>query len=147
MANPIEELLKDYPVTMDIPVLWGDMDAFGHVNNLVYLKWFESARVAYFDLFKGMSVDTSTSIGPILGHTDCRYKIPLEHPDTITVGARVTEIAEDRFSIHHRVVSHQHQKVAAEGSGLIVCVDYKTGKKTSIPPSWLEIIANQEKVA
>src|SRR5687767_1167703 len=36
-------------VTVEIPVQWGDMDAFGHVNNTVYFRWFESARIAYFE--------------------------------------------------------------------------------------------------
>lgn len=147
MSDQMKELLKDYPITMQIPVQWGDMDAFGHVNNLVYLRWFESARVAYFNLFDGMELNSPDSVGPILAHSECRYKIPLEFPDTITVGARVTDIGEDRFSIHHRVVSHQHQKVAAEGTGLIVCLNYQTGSKAAIPSSWLEIIAKQHQAA
>ena len=36
------------PVSVQIPVAWGDMDAFGHVNNTVYLRWFETARIAFF---------------------------------------------------------------------------------------------------
>ena len=44
-----DELLGDFPVCVREPVIWGDMDAFGHVNNIVYLRYFESARIAYFD--------------------------------------------------------------------------------------------------
>ena len=39
--------MNRWPVTIELPVQWGDMDSFGHVNNVVYLRWFESARIAY----------------------------------------------------------------------------------------------------
>ena len=45
----MSETLGRWPVTLEIPVQWGEMDAFGHVNNVVYLRWFESVRIAYFE--------------------------------------------------------------------------------------------------
>ena len=144
MSESIDELLRDYPVTLELPVQWGDMDAFAHVNNLVYLRWFESGRVAYLEKLDAMGANASGSVGPILGQMDCRYRIPLEYPDRITVGVRVSEIGEDRFTMHHRVVSHHHRKVAAEGSALVVCVDYQRGGKVPVPPSWREAITRLE---
>jgi acyl-CoA thioester hydrolase len=143
MSSAVEQLLKEYPVKLELPVLWGDMDAFGHVNNLVYLRWFESGRVAYLEAIEGMGPQAG-DIGPILGHVDCRYKIPLEYPDTITVGVKITDLGEDRFTMHHRVVSHQHGKVAAEGSGVIVAVDYQRGGKAPLPEGWRQAIARLE---
>jgi acyl-CoA thioester hydrolase len=147
MSDSIKALLSDYPVHLELPVLWGNMDAFGHVNNLIYMRWFESARIAYLEAMGSMGPESEAvypGIGPILGHTDCRFKIPLEYPDTITVGVRVTDIGEDRFNMEHKVVSHQHGKVAAEGNGLIVCVDYKRGGKVSVPQAWREAIEGLE---
>ncbi len=131
--DAVKSLLEGYPVTLDIPVLWGNMDAFQHVNNLVYLRWFESGRIAYLEAVDGMDQAKFDGVGPILGQTDCRYRIPLEYPDTITVGVRVTEMGEDRFNMQHVVVSHRHGKVAAEGNGLIVCVNYQRGGKAPVP--------------
>jgi len=49
MTNPSEPAdLADHPVVITWPVQWGDQDAFGHVNNVVYFRWMESARIAYF---------------------------------------------------------------------------------------------------
>ena len=48
----MEKLLQNYPVVIEIPVAWGDMDAFQHVNNVTYFKYFESARIAYFEKIK-----------------------------------------------------------------------------------------------
>ena len=48
-SNPLQEQhLKDFPIVIEIPVAWGEMDAFGHVNNIIYFRYFESARLAYF---------------------------------------------------------------------------------------------------
>ncbi len=147
MSDLIQELLSEYPVHLELPVLWGNMDAFGHVNNLIYMRWFESGRIAYLEAMGTMGAEADQAlagIGPILGHTNCRFRIPLEYPDTVTVGVRVTEIGEDRFNMEHKVVSHQHGKVAAEGNGLVVCVDYQRGGKVAVPDRWREAIARIE---
>jgi len=126
-------LLNDYPVVIEIPIAWGEMYAFQHVYNVAYFRYFESARIAYFaklDLIKFMN---QTGIGPILKATRCTYKIPLTYPDTISVGARVPEVHQDRFVMHYRVVSHQHQKIAAEGQGELVAFDYKENHKVEMP--------------
>jgi acyl-CoA thioester hydrolase len=126
-------LLADFPVRIEIPVAWGEMDAFGHVNNTVYLRYFESARIAYFEKLGTMETMAATGIGPILAETRCRFKLPLTYPDTVTAGARIAEISADRFLMHYRVVSHRHGKVAADGDGRIVSYNYKAGAKAPLP--------------
>jgi acyl-CoA thioester hydrolase len=128
----IAELLADFPVTVDIPVAWGDMDAMGHVNNTVYFRYFETARIACFaDLGLG-AIEESGGVGPILHSASCRFRIPLTHPDTVTVGARVGDIGDDRFVMHHRAVSHRHGAAAADGESVIVTFSYATGTKAPV---------------
>ncbi|MBL0713735.1 MAG: acyl-CoA thioesterase [Desulfosarcina sp.] len=127
------QMLEDYPVVIEIPVAWGEMDAFGHVNNIVYLRYFESARIAYFEKLKVMQAMAATGIGPILAETRCRYKLPLTYPDTVSVGAKIVELMADRFLMHYRVVSHRHGKVAAEGDGRVVPYDFGAQTKTPLP--------------
>ncbi len=129
----MEELLAGYPVVIQLPVAWGDMDAMQHVNNTVYFRYFESGRIAYFERLELMAQMKETGVGPILGSASCRFKFPLTYPDTISVGVRVTEMGQDRFTMAFRVVSHRHQRVAAEGDGLIVVYDYRAGRKAPIP--------------
>lgn len=126
-------LLAGYPVVVEIPVAWGEMDSFQHVNNVVYFRYFESARIAYSEKIGLQEYKKKTGIGPILGSTSCKYKLPLTYPDTVSVGAKVTEMEEDRFAMNYVVVSHRHQKIAAEGDGVIVMYDYREGKKTVMP--------------
>jgi len=129
----VENLLAEYPVIVESPVIWGDMDAYEHVNNTVYFRYFESARIAFFDQLKFKEVKDETGIGPILASTQCRFRIPLTYPDTVSIGARVSDVQGDRFTMHYRVVSHQHKKVAAEGEGLLIAYDYKALTKAALP--------------
>ena len=87
----IAELLVDFPVTVEIPVAWGDMDAMGHVNNAVYFRYFETARIKCFAELGLDSIEQSDGVGPILHSASCRFRIPPTHPDTVTVGAQIAE--------------------------------------------------------
>ncbi len=138
-------LLESYPVVVEIRVAWGEMDAFQHVNNIYCFRYFEGARVVYFDKIGIVEHMHKTGIGPILGSTSCRYKIPLTYPDTLSVGVKTVSIEEDRFSMHHAIVSHRHAKIAAEGEGVIVLYDYRKGEKTAMPKEIRQRITALEK--
>lgn len=143
----MEEHLTIYPVVMKIPIAWGEMDAFGHVNNTAYFKYFESARILYFDQINLMEFMETTGVGPILASTQCRYKIPLVYPDQITVGARVDVHAMkiDRFTMEYTVFSHKHNKVAASGEGVLVTFNYRKNQKVPIPDEIKKRILTLEK--
>lgn len=127
------ELLKDYPVVVELPVAWGDMDAFAHVNNTRYFRWFEDGRIAYFVAVGIPEIKDGTGIGPILAATSCRFRIPLTYPDRVWVGTRVSAFEPERFTMQYAVVSERHGKVAAEGEGQLVAFDYRAGKKAAYP--------------
>ncbi len=143
----MNNLLKDYPVIIEFPVAWGEMDSMGHVNNIVYFRYFESARIAYFEKMDLMGYMTETGIGPILGEISCKFKIPLSYPDKVLIGVKVVSIEEDRFIMNHIVVSTKHQKVAAQGDGVIVTFNYLEGKKVTVPEIVKQRIRDIEKSA
>ncbi len=130
-----EATLKQYPVVVVTPVAWGDMDAFAHVNNTVYFRWFETARIAYFERIL-LDIGTPKGVGPILASTSCRFKVPLTYPDTVHLGARVRELGDDRFVMEYAVFSARQGRLAARGEGLVVSYDYKLGRKAPVPPEW-----------
>jgi acyl-CoA thioester hydrolase len=113
------------------------MDAFQHVNNTVYFRFFESARIAYFERM-GVSgaAGASGGVGPILHSTACRFRAPVTYPDTVRVGARVVDVGDDRFRMEYAVVSEALGRVAATGDGLVVTFDYGAGTKVSLPAAW-----------
>ena len=123
------EFDQAFKVQVNLPVQWGDMDAFGHVNNTVYFKYFETARLAYFNAVGVMKDMQSKQIGPILAETSCQFKRALVFPDQIVVGANVIESHEHGFLMQYGVYSEQQQTVTSLGNGRIVMVDYQTGKK------------------
>jgi acyl-CoA thioester hydrolase len=129
----MKELLEAFPVVIEIPVAWGEMDSFQHVNNIVYFRYFESARMAYFDRLDIWTYLNETGTGPILASTNCRFRIPLSYPDAVSVGARITDLDDDRFLMKYLAVSHRHEKTAAEGEGLIVSYDYREQMKAALP--------------
>lgn len=122
-----------FPVEVETPVAWGEMDAFGHVNNTVFFRYFETARIAYFDEIDFTGGPERGEVGPILHSTHCRFRRPLTYPDTVTVGARVTETAEDRLTMEYRVVSRKLEAVAAEGGGVVVSYHYGDARKAPLP--------------
>ncbi|HWP38728.1 MAG TPA: thioesterase family protein [Gemmatimonadales bacterium] len=123
----------EFPVVIEIPVQWGEMDAYGHVNNAVYFRYFESARIAYFQRCGLLESYKSRAVGAILHSTQCRFRVALQYPDTALIGTRVIDVQDDRFTMAYRVVSRAHNVVAAEGQGIIVAFDYTTRTKTRLP--------------
>lgn len=134
-GEALAEFTARYPFHRVIPVAWGEMDAFQHVNNIVYFRYFETARIALFEEIGFAGPAERGGVGPILAATDCRFRIPLTYPDTVTAAAWVGDIGEDRFVMKYSVFSHRHMAVAAEGSGRIVAFDYASGAKARLPDS------------
>lgn len=130
----MNNLLQPFPVVIETPVAWGQMDAFRHLNNTAYFRFFESGRIAYFERLGLLEYMEETGVGPILASTNCRFRIPLTYPDTVSIGTRVSNFEQDRFTMEYVVVSHRHKKIAADGTGLIVCFNYNENKKVTIPP-------------
>lgn len=132
----MEPELGRYPVTIDIPVAWGDMDAFGHANNAVYLRWFESARIAYFERSGVLERMESDRVGPILARASVDYRKPVRYPDTLKVSCTVLRMATTSFVMRLRAVSNaMNGEVVAEGEAVVVMMDYKTGQKLTIAPA------------
>ena len=102
----MQELLKSFSVVAEIPVIWGDMDSFQHVNNVIYFRYFESARIQYFEAVGLMDIVEQLGLGPILGSLSCHYLTPLTYPDTVYVGAKITEMHQKRFTMEYLSLIH-----------------------------------------
>jgi acyl-CoA thioester hydrolase len=134
-------LLSSFPVIVRQPVQWGDMDYYRHVNNVVYFRYFENARLECFRQLGWFEYEDQTGIGPILAGTTARFRKPLTFPDTIAIGTRIGEIGTDRFTLDHLIVSETQQAVVTEGTGLIVTFHYGEGHKVPIPADLRQRIA------
>lgn len=139
-----DDLLAGYPVVVEQAVVWGEMDAYQHVNNVVYFRYLENARLEYFRRLGWFEFEGETGIGPILQATRCRFRRPLTYPDTVRTGARAVSVDADRFTLEHRVVSLAQQAVAAEGQGVVVTFHYARGEKVAMPDELRRRIAALE---
>ncbi len=137
-------LLAGFPVVIEQPVAWGEMDFYAHVNNVVYFRYFENVRVEYFRRIGWLDLEQETGIGPILAATQARFRKPLSFPDTVSIGARISAIEEDRCTMDYCVVSHRLDAVAAEGQGTIVSYHYPESRKVPIPQELRQRIAELE---
>ncbi len=141
----MNELLKDFTFVVDLNIEWGDMDALQHVNNIEYFKYFQAARIAYFEKINSDSVFGETPISLILASTQCKFIYPLAYPDSVSIGVRVDTMADQYFTMKYSVVSHKHQRLAAIGDAKVVMFDYVNNKKASIPSEIRKTIIDLEK--
>ena len=125
-------MIEGFAVVERIPVLWGDMDAFGHVNNTRFIRWFETARIAHF---QQMGIETVEAVGvaPILAHVSCDFIAPVDFPNDILVGVRVTKIGSTSFHQEYVVtLADDSSQPVAKGTSVIVMYNYDTAGKVPI---------------
>jgi acyl-CoA thioester hydrolase len=136
---------EEFPVLLDWPVQWGDQDLFGHVNNIVYFRWFESSRVAYLNHLGQSKMHEEREIGPILAHVDCNFRRQLEFPDTVRIGSRVERMGRTSFKIQHALWSTtKAMQLAADGSSTVVIFDYRAQKPIPVPEEIRKLIEELE---
>jgi acyl-CoA thioester hydrolase len=126
------EILKEFPVKIQITVAWTDMDIYGHINNSNYFKYFDSARIKYFETIGLYDQFEINSIAGVLSNISCNYIVPLKYPDIIIVGIRVVEIKNNEIKMEH-FISNSQKGLVAFGESEIVIFDFNSSKKIKIP--------------
>jgi acyl-CoA thioester hydrolase len=119
-----------YAVT--IPVRWGDMDAMGHVNNTVYFRYMEQARIEWLTMVGCMPDEEGN--GPVIVNAHCTFKRPLKYPDQVEVLTYIGEAGRSSIETiqEMRSVSNNYA-LFAEGGAKVVWVDGKTQKSAPLP--------------
>jgi acyl-CoA thioester hydrolase len=130
MSHPA---LAAFPVVVAEDVSWGDMDSFAHVSNIVFFRYFQNARIDYMTRVGWFAAMDATGLGPIVKSTAGTFRKPLKYPDRLLIGAKVIDVAADRVTFSHLIVSTTHNAVAADGEAVIVCFDYRNGAKADLP--------------
>ena len=104
--STLEELRKAFPLVIEADVSWGEMDACQHVNNVVYFRYFENARVNYLTRSGWDGVQRRTGIGIVVKRNEASYHWPLRYPCHLWIGARVpvpAALMPDRFTMEYVV--------------------------------------------
>lgn len=127
------DVLLDYPISVEQPVVWGELDPNGHVNNIWYFRYIENARVALYERIGKYDHESTKGITIVVGSTSCRFKAPLGFRDVVITGVQITTIEEDRFSTSYRIIRKADGAIVAEAEATLVCYDMESRAKTAIP--------------
>jgi len=111
---------------------WGDMDALGHMNNTVYFRYLEQARISWFD---GIGMDYRTEPeGPVLGSITCRFILPAVYPADLEVTLVAGRPRRSTFPLYSVIRDQrEHDRIYARAEATMVWIDLKDGKSRVLP--------------
>jgi acyl-CoA thioester hydrolase len=126
------EKISDYKFKTAIPIRFSDIDAVGHVNNAIYLTYFEIARFNYWK--EAINWDFSEN-GVIVGRSEVNYLKPITLYDQIACYVRVVRIGNSSFDVMHVLVriTPAGEEICTTGKTVCICYDYKANKSVHIP--------------
>jgi acyl-CoA thioester hydrolase len=133
VPDSVRSKLTHYRTITSLPVQWGDQDAFGHVNNVVYFRWFESARIDLLNVCPSQVSMSGSGLGPILASIKCDYRRQLRFPDTVYIGSKISRVGRSSADMSHAIISREQGEIVAEGVSVIVVFDYTAQRVTRIP--------------
>jgi acyl-CoA thioester hydrolase len=125
--------LAGFPAVVTLPVQWGDQDAFGHVNNTVPLRWFETSRIAYLERCGLAHYMSGRGVTPVVATLTCHYRRPIAYPDTVQVGTRLVRLAHASMTLGHLVCSLSQQTRTTSGETVVVFFDFEAGRPRRVP--------------
>lgn len=111
--------LAHYPIIYQQPIHWGEMDAFNHLNNVVYYRYAESARIGYLQalgMFDGSMVT-------VLAQSSCQYLRPVTYPDTLLLGVRCQRLGNTSIVMEYSYYSCAQEAIVATADAVIVRLD------------------------
>lgn len=118
---------------VEVKVQWGDMDALGHVNNVVYFKYLENVRLGLMETLGIFPRLFEEGSGLVVADAHCRFKAPVVYPDTLLVGVTAEVLNESRIRFDYQLFSTAQNRVAAVADTLQVCVSPETGRPMAMP--------------
>jgi acyl-CoA thioester hydrolase len=117
---------------------WGDMDALGHMNNTVYFRYLEQARIAWFD---SIGADyRRLPEGPILGSIACRFVVPIVYPADLEVTLLAGPPRRSTFPLYSEIRdAGEGRRVHARAEAVMVWIDLEDGKSRPLP-EWVKAL-------
>jgi len=124
---------KSYPVH----IRFNDIDLVGHVNNAIYISYFEEARIAFFNDLMTTKWDW-TKEGTILARHEIDYKVPILLDDEVQIETWVSHIGNKSMEVSYRIVKNDNGNwvECTVGKSIVVCFNYKENKTIAVPEKW-----------
>ncbi len=121
-----------FPVALTLRIDWSEMDEFRHVNNVMFMKYIQSARVNYWQKAGIYDLFTSDKKGPMVLSLTCRFLKPLYFPGTVTIKTSTASMHQTSFHLVHQLFNEANECVA-EATDILVMYDFTTNHKLIIP--------------
>lgn len=133
----------DFPVTLKLRIDWSELDLFGHVNNVMFMKYVQAARVNYWEQIGLYREFLETKKGPMLASVNCNFKKPLFFPGEVLIRTRMEFIKNTSFGFHHELWDDKGE-LAAEAHDVMVSFDFNTNEKMPFPEAMRETVEKLE---
>lgn len=131
-----------YPAKLKLQVRWADMDAFSHVNNAHYFRYFEMGRFNYFD---EMGIPVVADVYPVIAHAQCEFRKPVVYPANAMVEVGVMAMNRGSCIIGHKITVDG--RVHAKGDVTVVWLDSKTHRSTQVSQELWDTVMRFEQEA
>ncbi|BDP40390.1 thioesterase [Deinococcus aetherius] len=135
MARPTPEARTAYPYHHPTPTRWADNDVYGHVNNVIYYAYFDTAVNAYLAARGALDVQGGAVIGLVV-ETGCAFFAPATFPETLGVGVRVAHLGRSSVRYELAVFREGEDAACAQGHFVHVYVDRETRRPTELPAAF-----------
>ena len=130
---------------IEINVQWGDQDALGHVNNTVFFRYFETARIHMFNESGAWDAFERSKLYFVLAKIECNFLDSIHFPETIIVQCGLVAVGNSSITVEHQIFTKSNNKLVATGQGIVVCADTIAQKSTKIPEEIKQLMMNQLK--
>jgi acyl-CoA thioester hydrolase len=123
-----------------MPIRWGDMDAMMHVNNTVYFRYMEQARISWIDTWAGSGAvaaglgGATADEAPVIATASCQFRRPLKYPGSVEVRLFAGKVGRSSLPTYYEIRrTDDPETVYATGDALFVWISNVTGKPVSFP--------------
>jgi acyl-CoA thioester hydrolase len=132
MNKPATPVRADYKIFYPITTRWMDNDFYGHINNVTYYSYFDTAANKYLIEEGGLDIANGEVIGFVV-NSGCQYLAPIAYPETIEAGLRVDKLGNSSVQYGLAIFKAGEQQACAHGYFVHVFVNRQTQKSTAIP--------------
>lgn len=125
--------ISDLPLldSVEMDMRWGDQDSYGHLNNTLYFRFFEEARVQWLQRL-GFAVD-GQGTGPVVVQTGATYLKPVNYPCRLRVTLRAASPGRSSLPLYHEIFDSATGALYGEGFVKLVWVDHQQNKSVPLP--------------
>jgi acyl-CoA thioester hydrolase len=133
--------IESFPYQLELRLDWSEQGLFGHINNVNYFKFTQSARLEILKSVGLTELFEQTKVGPTLGNTQCKFIKSLHYPDQIRIHSIIKSIGTSSFVIQHCILNSQ-KELCAIAEDVIVVFDYEKEVKKDIPSNVISFLKN-----